>query len=341
MFLLHTEDDLETLDLSLVSPDDPQTAWNFGTGSLVHVPPEDVVAFAGPGSVFFAPEMKVTQRAAQRRGLRIAANPEPKILPMRRRREFSTEFHSGYTAYARRHALFWREHGAAPQPIFTAGVFALASIQTPIAQCLKLCAMLGPYLKEERLPQPEELRAIVKASGTGLESRRVQSMTEMFDYRLVVSEAINRDRLMDNDLRKSLALGTRLPTGLGMAKLSFTLALMGHNLGCLDARILNWAFGGVEEAEEFISRASRKSGGSVTPTAYATYRDAEIKILTRTPYFDKDDPVGLARSQWMLWEALGGEEMRTHTHREMFEAIVDDRLDDLVDEPMEAVQSIA
>lgn len=37
MFLLHTEDDLETLDLSLVSPDDPQTAWNFATESLVHV----------------------------------------------------------------------------------------------------------------------------------------------------------------------------------------------------------------------------------------------------------------------------------------------------------------
>ena len=58
---------------------------------------------------------------------------------------------------------------------------------------------------------------------------------------------------------------------------------------------------------------------------YEDYRKAELEILTTTPFYDPGDPVGLARSQWMLWESLGTDAVG-HSHEELFEAVLEPRL---------------
>lgn len=352
MFVLHTlersDQGLEdaTLSIGVVEPLSGRV-YDFALRRVLTPDPEDVLAVAHGGGCFFAPELRVETQQ-----VRLRANPkEATLIPFRKRKELQNDFVTGYTAYAREAAMYWREYGVGYQPVLTAGIFSLASIQTPITQTLKLMAMLTPYVVDGQLPSRNKLGQLCAAAGVGLQNRRPVHFEEFAKYAHVVSNAINEGK-RDWRLRKTLCKDVGLPEGLGLAKLSFTLALMGNNLGCLDARIVNWAY--EDAADSFLRQISQKKSKqdrlSETPyslfevvkqadpssasdlvtkpvgdSAYDLYKEAERAILTRVPYYDPKDPVALARAQWMLWEQLGSSGPETHDHFEMFEAVRDPR----------------
>lgn len=294
----------------------PLRVYDLGLGEVIRVAPADLVAVASaePAGVSFAPLVAAAETRA-------AANK--KVIPIRRRRAAIPEdFQTGYTAYARPAALFWRDHAVGAQPLLAAGVFSLSSIQTPIVTALKLFRGLMPFVIDNRLPKLDELTAIVRRSGAGLDSPksgRPRWYLEYDAYRHTIARTID-DGQRDDVLRSRLAMGMAMPLGLGLAKLSFTLALVGNNLGCLDARIIKWAFT-AGSADAFTRRIARKRpDGSYSRAVYADYRRAEQRILGASPFYDPHDPVGLARAQWLLWEALGAE-ATAHTHEEIFAAV--------------------
>lgn len=353
MFVLHTlersDRGLEdaTLSIGVIEPLSGRV-YDLALRRVIVPENEDIVAIAHGGGAFFAPELRVETQQA-----RLRANPkEAKPIPFRKRREIEDDFVTGYTAYAREAALYWREHGVGYQPVLAAGIFSLASIQTPIAQTLKLMAMLAPYVAEGRLPARNRLREMCVAAGVGFQDRRPAHFEEFAKYAHVISNTINEGK-RDWRLRKILCKDVGLPTGLGLAKVSFTLALMGNNLGCLDARIVNWAYG--EEADSFLQLIGKKKSKQdrlsevppyrtfeivkqvedvpasalvvkpVSDSSYDIYKEAERAILSRVPYYDSSDPVALARAQWMLWEQLGPSGAEEHDHAEMFAAVRDPR----------------
>ena len=61
--------------------------------------------------------------------------------------------------------------------------------------------------------------------------------SEVAAYAPVIQQAI-KSGLRHRDLRRHLVRETDLPTGLGVTKVSFTLALLGHDCVCLDGRLL-------------------------------------------------------------------------------------------------------
>lgn len=330
MFTLHLLDvegdslDVGTLSIGLLDPHPPGEVlevYDFGLGRVVAIPPTRVVALAtgDPAAVSFAPQLRVRRHRA-----RMAAN-RAKVVPLRRRADrpvIDLSFVSGYDRYASAAALYWRENGVGSQPLLAAGIFALSSIQTSIKAALRLFEGLGPYVLEDELPARSEMRRIVDRSGAGLTNTRPDWFEGYAEYRYRIRDLIALG-LRDDELRRVLAIQEPMPKGMGLAKLSFTLALVGNDCGCLDARILDWAFS-KQARKRFNQLMSRKrKDGTFSKTTYDRYRSAELKILTETPFYDPSDPVGLARSQWMLWESLGTEGDRTHTHEEMFRAVLE------------------
>lgn len=311
--------------IALLDPHPPAgrlRGYDFGLRRIVPIDPATVLAAGDglPARVVPFPKLQGEQTSS-----RFAAN---RVIPLRRQREtVPATFVSGYDVYARRAAEHWRAHGVGTQPLLAAGVFSLSSVQTPIVTCLRLFRLLGPHVLEDQLPTRVELRDIVRVAGAGLDDPdrgRPAWYTAYYDYRVLLRDAIATG-LRDDDLRWSIATSVGTPLGLGLAKLSFVLALVGNDVGCLDARILGWAMG--RRADDFVHRIGRKRpDGSYSDATYGVYRQAELKILTSTPYYEASDPVGLARAQWMLWESLGSSDDRTHTHEELYAAVQDDRI---------------
>lgn len=329
MFTLHLlggeADDLAlgTVSIGILDPNPPGASlevYDFGLQRVVRLAPESIVALAEgePARVSFAARPNVLP-APQR----MVAN-RAKVLrfPRKEKAQVDDNFISGYDRFARPAALYWRQEGVGSQPLLAAGVFALSSIQTSIKAALRLFEGLGPYVLEDKLPSTAEMKRVVKRSGAGLTSSRPVWFEQYSSYRFVIADLID-EGLRDDKLRRMLATEHSMPKGLGLAKLSFTLALVGNDCGCLDARILDWAFS-PKVRERFNKAMSRKrSDGTFAEVNYQRYRSAELSILRDTPFYDPDDPVGLARAQWMLWESLGPEDARTHTHEEMFRAVLE------------------
>jgi hypothetical protein len=323
----------ERASIGILDPHPPSNRirlYDFGDGYLKDVDASQIISVANaePAGVSFAPNLFVVDASVP-----LAANRKVVRLTTRRKKAPIPEnFVSGYDQYAGPRGRYWREHNPGPQPLLAAGVFSLSSIQTPIVTALKLFSMLTPHVLEDELPNVQALQRIVKRAGAGLDSTRTGRPRwyveyERYRHALALGMEIG---LRDDDLRYAASVDTSMPLGLGLAKLSFTLALVGNDLGCLDARIIKWAFS-PSQAERFNSAANRKKkDGSVSERSYRAYRSAELRILAgNSPFYDPSDPVALARSQWMLWESLGPEADRTHSHEEIFEAVVDDRLDEL------------
>lgn len=319
----------DVVSIAMLNPHPPAGSllgYDFGIAMVVDIDPSSVLsaASADPPAASFAPSLSVEHEQHK-----LAAN-RAQVLRLSRRRkraEVATSFVSGYTSYARDAALFWREQGVGTQPLLAAGVFSLSTIQTSIVSALRLFSALTPFVIGDKLPSALRLGRIVRESGAGLDdpaTGRPSWYKQYEDWRERAAAAI-ASGTRDDALRWQLAVTDTLPRGLGLAKLSFTLALVGNNLGCLDARIVDWAFTPAG-AERFHSRVRKTKRGSYSRSAYLAYRRAEIEILKDTPFYDPDDPVALARSQWMLWESLGPEQERSHSHEELYRAVVDGRI---------------
>lgn len=121
-------------------------------------------------------------------------------------------------------------------------------------------------------------------------------------------QAAIKSGLKDRALRKHLFMHTELPAGISLAKLSFVLALLGHDLVCLDVRILDRMFGA-----RAASRYSQAWAAHRSELSLARYERVEDAFLRGNPFYRPGDPIGRARAQWMSWESAGAP-ARVETH---------------------------
>jgi hypothetical protein len=184
-------------------------------------------------------------------------------------------------------------------------IFAGLTVGVGIAQAEKGFRCLVDLFQHTKGEPPiEKVRDCIWSLGYHRIRERLYS--EAPRWAPVCQEAI-RNGLKDRELREHLFLHTDLPAGLSLAKLSFVLALLGHNLVCLDVRILDRMFG--------PGMASRYSGmwDTKTQLSLARYERTEDAFLRGNPFYRPNDPVGRARAQWMSWESAGAP-ARVETH---------------------------
>jgi hypothetical protein len=231
--------------------------------------------------------------------LELAANrPEP-----------SRGYISGYPlAYKRvRH---WRE-GVAPdwRSIALIFFFARSTIKTKTDTAHRAYAAFGPILRElleadAPLTEPE-IRQLPRFRSLGLMRERAEAFAQIPEYAAWLATELAQSRDYSRRLRNRVAQAP-LVAGIGLAKLSFALSLLGRDGACLDAEILKAWFGSVEQAAAVQQRVSDKTAcrrrcfSSLVVRRYAALEER----LKRSAYWDRDWPMPYAKAQWMLWESL-------------------------------------
>ena len=188
------------------------------------------------------------------------------------------------------------------------GLFAVSTVRTSIEQAEKSfnCFVELYQARGRELPDIADIRNCFR----GLQNTKSRMFYEVAEYAPVIQDAIVAG-LRDRELRRFLVRETDLPVGLGVTKMSFTLALLGHDCVCLDARLLGRMFGSHGEALG-IEKGWEKRGSHVSELALRRYEKAEDAFLAKNPFYNAEDPIGRARAQWMSWESVG-KQAATHS----------------------------
>jgi hypothetical protein len=287
-------------------------------------------------------------------------------------REGGGEFPSGYPIaweYIRR----WREGVAVDwRTVALSAIFARNSIQRSIEEAEMLFRIFGPTIRDALVrgkpPTAKQLQRFKGIANTRA-VRRLQkgkrkgeyswddipAYVSIFEWAPWVAEQANASPSYDRSFRDMVAIEW-LPRGIGLAKLSFTMMLMGRDAACLDTRMQRYFFGQYDEQEEDASfdvaeldalakqeeeefykgvrakeperarwmdktkaRSTAKGARGATRTALNAYVEMEDR-LGATPYFDPDWFMPFAKAQWMLWETLG-RTAGTANHSALWEVI--------------------
>lgn len=322
---------------AVVSPNDCFGVISTETGSIM--PAARPILIASPTSSHLMPEPA-----------RMVAN-EAEVIMLRPRHFEGEEFPSGYP-HAWEIIRRWRE-GVAPdwRTIALSAIFARFSIQRPIEEAEMLYRQFGPTIRASMLrgTLPTEAQLLhfkgikdTRAVRLRKKGKRrgeyawddVPAIMDIFEWAPFVAEQA-QSKVYDRKFRDNIAIEWA-PRGLGIAKISFTMMLMGRDAACMDTRMQRLFFG--EYTEEFeddsfdvaaleeeeddeeahqkeatartkwmsqVARRSRAKGArGVTLPALTAYTKLEDK-LRDTPYFDPKWPMPYAKAQWMMWETLG------------------------------------
>jgi hypothetical protein len=196
--------------------------------------------------------------------------------------------------------------------------FAISTVRTNIASAERAFACYGErYHTTQGPPSYDDILDCFTLYGRGLAPSKTETLRGIAPYGETIESAMLLG-LRDRDLRRHLATATDLPPGLSLAKLSFTLALLGQNVICLDARLLGTMFD-AEEQETFNRRTKKAdkgpSRGRLRQDAVDAYEEAEDLFLDGNRYYDPSDPLGQARAQWMSWESVGEKSKTGTLHR--------------------------
>ena len=158
-------------------------------------------------------------------------------------------------------------------------------------------ARMYEKLGRGRMPTIDEIRDCIVPLGF------IKQRTAMYEtasaWAPVVREAM-KSGMRDRELRRHLYLQTELPEGIGIAKLSFILALSGQDTICLDSRLLNRMFGDAQGKKMSSSFNAQHSEATLR-----RYEEVEDAFLDGNPFYDAKDPIGRARCQWQSWEQSG------------------------------------
>jgi hypothetical protein len=257
--------------------------------------PEEVIAAmsADPAAVYFGLEVEWV-RAQQRRAAekRVPAKGHlfDPSLPMT---GFPTD-------------TLLRHRGAVPSldTIRLSGLFAVSTVRTSIEEAEKsfnCFVQLYEAKGRQELPDIADIRGCFR----GLQNTKSRMFSEVAGYAPVIRDAM-ASGLRDRELRRYLVRETDLPVGLGVTKMSFTLALLGQDCVCLDARLLVRMFGSRDKATD-VESGWGKSGSHVSELSLTRYEKVEDAFLKGNPMYDAKDPIGRARCQWMSWESVGGQ----------------------------------
>ncbi len=290
------------------------------------------------------------------------------------------EFPSGYPLaweYIRR----WREGVAVDwRTVALSAIFARNSIQRSIEEAEMLFRIFGPTIRDALIrgkpPTAKQLQRFKGIAGTRA-VRRLQkgkrvgeyswddipAYVSIFEWAPWVADEANASQDYGRSFRDMVAIEW-MPRGIGIAKLSFTMMLMGRDAACLDTRMQRYFFGQYEalkaddesfdvaelealaeqEQEEFYkgirakeperarwmdatkARSTAKGARGATRGALNTYVAMEDR-LSETPYFDPDWFMPYAKAQWMLWETLG-RTAGTANHSALWE-VIDPLIEDI------------
>ena len=181
-------------------------------------------------------------------------------------------------------------------------LFAVSTVRTSIEQAEKSFSCFVELYEAAGRTLPDV--AEIKRCFRGLQNTKSKMFSEVAAYAPVIQQAI-RSGLRDRELRRHLVRETDLPTGLGVTKVSFTLALLGHDCVCLDGRLLNRMFQPRDRALE-IEAGWGKTGKHVSELALSRYEAVEDAFLEGNRHYNARDPLGRARAQWRSWESVGG-----------------------------------
>ena len=273
---------------------------------------------------------------------RLVAN-EAQVIMLRPKHTDGDEFPSGYP-HAWETIRHWRE-GVAPdwRTIALSAIFARNSVQRTIEEAEMLFRTFGPTIRDAILrghPPTEaqllRMKGIKGTRATSTSKKRkvgyswddIPSYLGIFEWAPWVAAQAASTRY---DRRFRDAIVTEwAPYGLGIAKVSFTMMLMGRDAACIDSRMQRLFFGEYESAEDDASfdveeieseesgasperlawlkkvarRSTAKGSRGVSAGALRTYQKLENR-LSKSPYFDASWPMPYARAQWMMWETLG------------------------------------
>jgi hypothetical protein len=266
---------------------------NLTDGQLEQLDEGDVVGLANidPAAIFMGVSMKVGFTGQLER-LAAEAPPKAKSLkPLKPRGEVFVPPEGFVSGYVQVRPVIEAFRNQVPQldAIRHSAVFAGMTVRTGIETAERAYeCIVELYEQTGGFPAVEEIRSCIHQ--LGFPTMREPMYRQIQAWSVVCQNAIRRG-LRDRDLRRYLFLQTAMPKGLSLAKLSFTLALLGHNLVCLDARII----GRMKIKEDW-------SHGRNTELNLARYERAEDAFLKGNPNYDPADPLGAARAQWLSWE---------------------------------------
>jgi hypothetical protein len=240
-----------------------------------------------------------------------ASVTEERMAANKRGVKRSVEVISGYPLAWQR-VRRWREQVAPDwRTAALIGCFARSTMRRSIEEAESLYRDFGPHLREiiatGMVPGPEVLKELPGIKGTRADGfADVRAFADILAWAPWVTGDLGQHPEQKDRAYRDRVAQDWSPWGLGLAKLTFTLSLLGRDGACIDARILGDMFGQDPQAEKAATGKRSEAPGTprFTAGAVATYRNMENK-LKRLPYFDPQWEMPFARCQWMLWESLG------------------------------------
>jgi|HubBroStandDraft_2_1064218.scaffolds.fasta_scaffold00001_109 hypothetical protein len=220
-------------------------------------------------------------------------------------------FVTGYTE-VRPQLMKHRDRVPSVETIRLCSIFAISTIRVQIDvaerrfDCLKELWGDRPGAEFE----PWDLEA-VKSCFQGMQNGMGDTVLNVSAWAPTVHNAIGKKKLKDRELRRYLAVENKLPHGLGLAKVSFTLALLGQDTVCLDSRLLDRMFG--SDANKVGKTWNKRPDGTLSEEHLKAYEAAEDAFLKGNKFYEPKDVVGRARAQWMSWETVGGKPAAHHS----------------------------
>ncbi len=180
-------------------------------------------------------------------------------------------------------------------------LFAVNTVRIRIELAERQFDCFGALYRQHgrEMPPLEEVRECF----LGMQNVRTEVFREVAEYAPTIRDAIAHG-YRDRELRHLLAMDTETPDGLGLAKLSFVLALLGQDTICLDGRLLGRMFANPKDRAHFEKVISKREG-RYTQVAIDAYEGLEDAFLTENPHYNPNDPIGRARAQWQSWEGVG------------------------------------
>jgi hypothetical protein len=220
-------------------------------------------------------------------------------------------FVTGYTE-VRPQLMKHRDRVPSVETIRLCSIFAISTIRVQIDvaerrfDCLK--ELWGDRPGSEF--EPWDLEA-VKSCFQGMQNGMGDTVLNVSAWAPTVHNAIGKKKLKDRELRRYLAVENKLPHGLGLAKVSFTLALLGMDTICLDSRLLDRMFGA--DGIKVANRWAKRPDGTISEDHLKEYEAVEDAFVKRNTFYDPKDVVGRARCQWQSWEVVGGKPAAHHS----------------------------
>lgn len=211
---------------------------------------------------------------------------------------------SGYP-HAWRYVRRWREEVAPDwRSIALVGIFAVKSIQQPEKAFERSFREMGPTLRallqSGIVPGVDELEAMLREARTGLARTKARQFHEILLWAPQLRSRMRRDPTYTREFRDGVALSSTLPKGLSMAKLSFTLSLLGRDGACLDTRVLQLLCAADVKEAARVAKRWQKKRGVLGERQLGRYRSVE-DLLKETEFWDAAWPMPFARAQWLAW----------------------------------------